>query len=356
MSLEKTTCKMKVVEQPKPKKKKIKKKIKKKTKKQDVSNSNMLELPTTQDFTLLDSKYNKSKDFNSLYDRPFSTLYLMVRSLKKENLDELLTEYNIPFNKKDKLDVKKQKVFENVYESNIIKYLLDNKTYMDDNKILELKNELKKVCEEKCSVHNDNFNGNLNRIIRNPDTYTLKMLESQIDNLKKQLESYAKWQWYNQKCSDLNENIIKSKKNIIPTLRPISKIDFFCKIEDIVFPFDLKTTIFPKNYKKNISKETILQFIKNEKEHLELLKWLYQEQNPRLFCNNYRYFIILININDVKNSRYLKCETNLINKEISKYFSQIKKTNIIDIEYEYKKDKSLSGSYKTKCLYSLVYQ
>lgn len=321
-----------------------------------VSNSNMLELATTQDFTLLDSEYNKSKDFKSLYERPFSTLYLMVRSLKKENLHELLTEYNIPFNKKDKLDVKKQKVFENVNESKIIKYLLGNKTYMDDNKILELKNELKKVCEEKCSVHNDNFNGNLNRIIRNPDTYTLEMLESQIDNLKKQLESYAKWQWYNQKCSDLNENIIKSQKNIIPTLRPISKIDFFCKIEDIVFPFDLKTTIFPKNYKKNISKETILQFIKNEKEHLELLKWLYQEQNPRLFCNNYRYFIILININDIKNSRNLKCETDLINKEISKYFSQIKKTNIIDIEYEYKKDKSFSGSYKTKCLYSLVYQ
>lgn len=69
------------------------------------------------------------------------------------------------------------------------------------------------------------------------------MLESQIDNLKKQLESYAKWEWYNQKCSDLNENII-------PTLRPIAKIDFFCQIEDIVFPFDLKTTIFFKNYKK----------------------------------------------------------------------------------------------------------
>ena len=26
---------------------------------------------------------------------------------------------------------------------------------MDDNKILVLKNELKKVCEEKCCVHND---------------------------------------------------------------------------------------------------------------------------------------------------------------------------------------------------------
>ena len=352
MSSEQTTSQIEVVkQQPEPKKKNLEI-----MKKQDVSNSKMLELPTTQDFALLDSEYNKSKDFKSLYERRFSTEYLMIRSFKKENLQELLTKYNIPFNKKDKLDVKKQNVFEHIEKSQIIEYLLNNKKYMDHSQIVILTNELKKICQEKCCVHNDYFSGNLNRIIRNPDTYTLKMLESQIDNLKKQLESYAKWQWYNQKCSDLNENIIKMQENIIPTLRPIAKIDFFSQIEDIVFPFDLKTTIFPKNYKKDISTEAISEFIKNEKEHFDLLKWLYQEQNPRLFCNNYRYFIILIDINNINNSRNLKCETDLINKKVSKYFSQINKTNIIDIEYSYKKDKSLSGFYKTKCLYTLVYQ
>ena len=181
-------------------------------------------------------------------------------------------------------------------------------------------------------------------------------MNNSLYDLKNQLESYAKWQWYNQKCSDLNENIIKKQENIIPTLRPISKIDFFVQIEDMIFPFDLKTTVYPKNYKKNNTKESILNFIKNEKEHIELLKWLYQEQNPRLFCNNYRYFIILININNINDSRNLKCETDLINEKISKYFKKINKTDIIDIEYEYKKDNSLSGNYKTKCLYTLVYQ
>lgn len=63
------------------------------------------ELPTIQDYTLLDSEYNTSKDFTSLYDRRFSTEYLMVRSFKKNNLEELLTKHNILFNKKDKLDV-----------------------------------------------------------------------------------------------------------------------------------------------------------------------------------------------------------------------------------------------------------
>jgi len=313
--------------------------------------------PTSQEFKLLDNKYNKSKDCNTLYESPFSIKYLMTRSLKKEDLEELLTKSSILFNKKDKLDIKKQNVFEHIEESKIIDYLSNNKEYMDSSRIETLTNELKKICQEKCCVHNDDFNGNFNRIIRNPDIDTLDMLESEFENLIKQLKSYTKWQWYNQKCSDLNENIIKRQKHIIPTLRPIPKIDFFAKIEDIIFPFDLKTTIYPKNYNKiNTSKESILEFIKNKKDHVELLKWLYQEQNPRLFCNNYRYFIILINIDNIENSRNLKCETELINKEVSKYFNKINKTNIIDIEYEYKKDKSLSGLYKTKCLYTLVHQ
>ena len=317
----------------------------------------MTEPLTSQSFNLLDSKYNQSKDFNPFYSNPLSTKYLMVRSLKKENLEELLTKFNIKFNKRDSLDLKKQNVFEMIEFTEIIKYLLDNKEYIESTKIDILKIELKKICQQKCCVHNDDFNGNLNRIIRNSETLTLEMLDFELDDLKRQLESYAKWQWYNQKCSDLNENIIKIQENIIPTLRPIAKIDFFAQIEDIVFPFDLKTTVYPKNFKKtNSSKEDILDFIKNKKEHLQLLRWLYQEQNPRLFCNNYRYFIILINLDNMDNSRNLKCETDFINEKVSNYFGQIKKTDIIDIEYEYKKDKSLSGFYKTKCLYTLVYR
>lgn len=312
--------------------------------------------PTLQDYNLLDSKYNKSKDFNLLYECPFSTKYLMTRSLTKIHLDDLLTKFSIPFRTKDKLDIKKQKVFECIEESKIIDFLLHNKKYMIPSQIATLTNELQKICQEKCCVHNDDFHGNLNRVVRNPDTHTLDMLQSELENLKKQLESYAKWQWYNQKCSDLNENIIQKQQNIIPTLRPIAKIDFFAQIEDILFPFDLKTTVYPKNYSSITSKESILEFIADKKAHVELLQWLYQEQNPRLFCNNYRYFIILLDTDNIHNSRNLKCQSELIHREVSKYFTKIKKTDIIDIEYEYKKDKSLSGMYNTKCLYTLVYQ
>ena len=57
MASEQPTSQIEVVEQqPKPKKNKLVI-----IKKQDVSNSNMLELPTTQDFTLLDSELGHIK-------------------------------------------------------------------------------------------------------------------------------------------------------------------------------------------------------------------------------------------------------------------------------------------------------
>ena len=52
---------------------------------------------------------------------------------------------------------------------------------------------------------------------------------------------------------------------------------------------------------------------------------MYTEQNPRLFCNNYRYYIILINTKDINDSRKLKCRVDLINPKVSKYLSTIKK-------------------------------
>ena len=37
--------------------------------------------------------------------------------------------------------------------------------------------ELSKLTMTTCSTHNDDFNGNLNKIIRNEDTWSLEILE-----------------------------------------------------------------------------------------------------------------------------------------------------------------------------------
>ena len=217
----------------------------------------------------------------------------MVRSLTKENLNHLLSENHSDV-LKAKTDEKKQYVFENIDCQKLVDYMCESKEFMAEEDIQTLQDELMKICTEECHVHNDDFNGNLNRIIRNTSVLTIKDLDNNLSNLKSQLDGYAKWQWYNQKCSDLNENLIKKQKNIIPTLRPIAKIDFFVKIDDFTFPFDLKTTIFPKGFNKKRSNEYIDEFLLDKSKHYELLKWLYSEQNPKtifkqlqIFCNSH---------------------------------------------------------------------
>lgn len=345
----------------------------------------MLQETTQEDYYKQKSIYDKNKDMNILYETDKGIKYLMVRSLcNKEFLYEILKENSISYGKKDNVNDLMVKTFTEIEITQIISYIYNRKEYISEEICEKMCSELSKLSMTTCSTHNDDFNGNLNKIIRNKDTWSLENLEKDIEGVKKQLDNYIKWQWFNQKCSDINENIIKKQINILPTLRPIAKIDFFCLIENCIFPFDLKTTIYPMNFgagcmnvdelrnelkrlnldtkglKKDLierllnSPDYIKEFIDNKEKHIELLKWFYEEQNPRLFSNNYRYYVILLKKNNISESKKLKCKSSLISENISRYFKNIKLTDIIDITYNYKKDKSAAGEYNTKCIYTLI--
>jgi hypothetical protein len=60
---------------------------------------------------------------------------------------------------------------------------------------------------------------------------------------------------------------------------------------------------------------------------------------------------IFKNLDNTDNSYKLKCNIGLIKESVNKFFTAIQKSDIIDIEYEYKKDKAKSGKYTTKCSY-----
>ena len=62
----------------------------------------------------------------------------------------------------------------------------------------------------------------MNKIIRSLDISTYKKLQEEIEQkLIKQLKRYMTWQWYNQKCSDLIEDLILTQSNIIQTPKKI---------------------------------------------------------------------------------------------------------------------------------------
>lgn len=251
-------------------------------------------------------------------------------------------------------------VFTTTCLENIIQYTLSKKIPLSTDYTNELSSELSKMCVESSSVHQDDFNSNMNKIIRSVDVSTYKKLQEEIEkNLVKQLKNYMTWQWYNQKCSDLIEDLILIQSNIIQTPRKIKNIDFFVKLDDTyIFPFDLKLTIFPAGFMKDNKipneRKAIETYISNVSNQHKILKWLYEEQNPRLFSNNYRHFVILLNLDNTDNSYKLKCNIGLIKESVNKFFTAIQKSDIIDIEYEYKKDKAKSGKYTTKYSYTLI--
>lgn len=312
---------------------------------------------TNAEFELCEKLYNKNNDLNILYNNPNGIKYLMIRSFAKDDLIEISKEKD----KKIKIEILRINIFTTIDIESIIQYILSKKKPLPIDYVNKLSLELSKICIESSSVHQDDFNSNMNKIIRSIDIYSHKKLQEEIENkLIKQLKNYMTWQWYNQKCSDLIEDLILTQSNIIQTPRKIKNIDFFVKLNDAsyIFPFDLKLTIFPADFMKDNKipneRNAIKTFISNISNQHKMLKWLYTEQNPRLFSNNYRHFIILLNLDNTDNSYKLKCNISLIKNSVDKFFAIMQKNDIIDIEYEYKKDKAKAGKYTTKCSYNLI--
>ena len=310
----------------------------------------------SKEFDECEKLYDKNNDLNLLYNNPNGIKYLMIRSFAKDDLVKISIEKD----KKISIDNLRIIVFTSITIENIIEYTLSKKNPLSIDYVNKLSSELSKMCVESSSVHQDDFNSNMNKIIRNVDVCTYKRLGEEIENkLVKQLQNYMTWQWYNQKCSDLIEDLILTQSNIIQTPRKIKNIDFFVRLDNTyIFPFDLKLTIFPAGFMKDNKipneRTAIETYISDVSNQHKILKWLYTEQNPRLFSNNYRHFVILLQLDNTDNSYKLKCNIGIIKESVNKFFTTIKKSDIIDVEYEYKKDKAKSGKYHTKCSYNLI--
>ena len=85
-----------------------------------------------------------------------------------------------------------------------------------------------------------------------------------------------------------------------------------------------------------------------------LADWLYENQNPRLFNNNKRFFIILVDKSNFEESWKLKAEYNLIKEEVNNFLNKLTKKDLIDVSYNYTKDEKVAGSYKTNCFLLII--
>jgi len=173
------------------------------------------------------------------------------------------------------------------------------------------------------------FDAKTNFIYKTDDFETLlNQIDSSFKNESNfnDLKNYTLNRWYNFWSAKAVESIFC--KNVQVRSHSNSKdkfIDFY--INDI--PFDHKTTVFPKGFKKSIP-----YAIEHKK---ELIEWLYNNQSKeqRQHFKN-RLFIVLIDFEEPTNHWKLKAEILWLNNIISTYLSNFAPSKLQTITFENK--------------------
>ena len=215
---------------------------------------------------------------------------------------------------------------------------------------------------------------------------------SDFDDLKNKADAIASnaWKfvqtsWYNNWTSYLIESIFKNHGRILSAVGAIKSVDFF--IDDC--PIDLKVTYFPSAYLQsklktklghteltwlkrqaksvnilpdsNLSNAEQYNFLKEELENFghqeilsklittrkqivaevenepeELMKWLYENQSPRLFGAENRLFIILVDSNDMNQSWKLKRAFSLIEPRVDEYIRTFNSASLKQINFTFR--------------------
>jgi hypothetical protein len=200
-----------------------------------------------------------------------------------------------------------------------------------------------------------------------------QLINSVDNDLAPRLRNYVLCSWYNHWTSILIEDMFKDHQDILPAVGLVKKVDFFWNN----FPFDLKVTYFPDGfmklkrqqrglrpeltelkafarqnniaYDRNTSDDDIFseillritespnqnaqdfisQFHQTRREIInetianpnELIVWFYENQGTRRFDAANRFFIVLIDRNNLEESWKLKRNREILNQQINTFLN-----------------------------------
>ncbi len=214
----------------------------------------------------------------------------------------------------------------------------------------------------------------------------LDELRSKADAIAANAWNFVQTSWYNNWTSYLIESIFKKHRRVLSAVGEIKSVDFFIDNK----PVDLKVTYFPGAYlqgklrgvlgnseltwlkhkakvfgilpDKNLSDSEQYNFLREEIEshgHQEviaqltqlrkqivddarknpesLMKWLYENQSPRLFGAENRLFVVLVDSTDMDQSWKMKRAFSLIEKEVKAYLENFTDTSLKKIDFTFKK-------------------
>jgi len=358
-----------------------------------------------KEFIRLKNLYRDNK-FDEILNHEFGIYFLKMRSVSRKALLEDLSKrakIDLP-----KISGRGDKLFEFLFCKNISINILDEfiKNVFEQERKIRITNEdylysqlyKLRVFDWGGFYQNAVEQTIVNNYIKKIQNYD-ELCNKIEDDINPRLKGYILCSWYNHWTSILIEDMFKDHPDILPAVGLIKKVDFFWKN----FPFDLKVTYFPdefmklkrkekglrpelaelKTYAKNndiyfdkqashneifselytrISEDTsqksrnfFNEFVEIRKKIIQetihdpisLTKWFYENQGVRRFDAANRFFIVLIDINNLEESWKLKRNKNLLKEHIDNYFNNNKSINFNDLKLEFLWEDRIYTTYAT---------
>ena len=181
-----------------------------------------------------------------------ATRFLLVRSLDKNNLKDIITKYSNE-DTEGNIRVLTGKAYNStVTIEQLVEYIIGKRLELIEQREQELEG-LPEVLSDfpivNCGVRNDKVDDIVKAFVRNKSLKTIDALFDELDNaVLPRIRQYSLWSYYNQTSNDIIELFFLKHASVIPTLRKIHDIDFFIKIGNDIIPFDLKFTHISDSY------------------------------------------------------------------------------------------------------------
>ncbi|HEX2969794.1 MAG TPA: hypothetical protein VHO46_11900 [Bacteroidales bacterium] len=281
----------------------------------------------------------KETDLSKLQkDKGFSR-YILIRSLDNDHVRDLIkANTKIGVTKNDSNYLWDTLFKSDVTQEQIIKYI--RKKYPDVSKQRReqeeyLPNIIKEFDIVKCGIRNDNLNELTKDLVRDKTIKSKEDLEKKVNLVvNSTIKGYILWQYYNQVTNDLIEHFFNDHKNVIPTLRKITYVDFLIDKNNEIIPFDLKITHISDDYfdwhmkgLTNSADGNDSYKVRDGKSELEVFKAKYKSLKNELKLPNYGgldkeyMYKILLNNGDLRTKKIaeeLLLQRNKMINEIEK--------------------------------------
>lgn len=208
------------------------------------------------DFISLYNEYENTKNvckFCSDYaEDDVATRFLLIRSLDRDNLKEIITLYSEEDTNGNIKTLTEKAYNSSVTVAQLIVYIEGKRVELIQQReaeLAELEDLLAVFPIVNCGVRNDNVNDIVKSFARNKSLKSMDALCTELDKtILPRIRQYSLWSYYNQTSNDIIELFFLRHNAVIPTLRKIHDIDFFLKVGDRIIPFDLKFTHISDDY------------------------------------------------------------------------------------------------------------